>query len=95
MVDKARELLPIIKVKGDKIIVKGNHYKDFIKPGKYTYQTLDDGRILINGTGVGYNFPYEYATLSTGANLLDLKFTSKIDNTQILGVMYIREDWEK
>ena len=94
VVDKARELLPIIKVKGDKIIVEGNHYKDFVEPGKYTYQILDDGRILINGTGVGYNFPYEYATLSTGANLLDLKFTSKIDNTQILGVMYTREDWE-
>ncbi|MBQ2373537.1 MAG: M56 family metallopeptidase [Alistipes sp.] len=94
VVDKARELLPIIKVKGDKIIVEGNHYKDFVEPGKYTYQILDDGRILINGTGVGYNFPYEYATLSTGANMLDIMIPINVGNTQIKGVMYTRQEWE-
>ena len=95
VVAKARELLPIIKVKGDQIIVEGNHYKDFIKPGKYTYYILDDGRIFINGTGVGYNFPYSYTSLSSGTNLLDFMFTSTIDNSQISGVTYTCEDWEE
>ena len=86
--------LPTIKVKGNKIIVEGTHYKGFIKPGEYDYRILEKDMLHLIGDGIHYITSYEYSTLSTGANMLDIMIPINVKNTQIMGVMYTRQDWE-
>jgi hypothetical protein len=86
--------LPTIKVKGNKIIVEGTHYKDFIIPGEYDYRILDKEVLHLMGDEMHYIIYYEYSTLSTGANMLDIMKSIYVDNTQIKGVMYTRQEWE-
>jgi hypothetical protein len=86
--------LPTIKVKGNKIIVEGTHYKDFIIPGEYDYRILDKEVLHLMGDEMHYIIYYEYSTLSTGANMLDIMKSINVDNTQIKGVMYTRQEWE-
>lgn len=86
--------LPTIKVKGNKIIVEGTHYKGFLKPGEYDYRILDKDRLHLIGDEMHYIISHEYSTLSTGANMLDIMMPINVDNTQIKGVMYTRQEWE-
>lgn len=86
--------LPTIKVKGNKIIVEGTHYKGFIKPGEYDYRILEKDMLHLIGDGIHYITSYEYSTLSTGANMLDIMIPINVKNTQIMGVMYTRQEWE-
>ena len=86
--------LPTIKVKGNKIIVEGTRYKGFIKPGEYDYRILEKDMLHLIGDGIHYITSYEYSTLSTGANMLDIMMPINVGNTQIKGVMYTRQEWE-
>ena len=91
VLEKAQSLIPTLQVAGDQIIVKGNPYKDFVKPGIYNYTLLDD-KLVLTRKDMVYTLNCELIELMGDRSLLMLKYKTKIDKSEIIGLSYIREE---
>ena len=91
VLEKAQSLIPTLQVAGDQIIVKGNPYKDFVKPGIYNYTLLDD-KLVLTSKDMVYTLNCELIELMGDRSLLMLKYKTKIDKSEIIGLSYIREE---